>query len=85
MSKTVQWLLLIFVGGLAGVFVGELLASMAPSGLLKDILSETVDFGIHPPGTLDLKFLALTIGFQVKMTLIGLVGLGLAFWVGRKL
>lgn len=83
MSRNLQWFLLIIIGGLAGMFIGELLSSILSAGMLKDILSKTVALGIEPAATLDVKFFSLTIGFQLKLTLFGLLGLGLAFYLGK--
>jgi hypothetical protein len=85
MSKTVQWIMLLAFGGLAGFFIGELMVMVVPGGLVRDILDKTISFGLIPPGTLDLKFLSLTFGFQLKLTLMGLLGLGLAFYMGKYL
>jgi hypothetical protein len=85
MAKGVQWVLLIVLGGVAGLFVGELLASWAPAGFLSELLSKSFSVGIEPPGTLDLRFLSVTLGLQIKLTLFGLLGLVLAFWAGRHL
>jgi hypothetical protein len=85
MSKGWQWFLLILVGGLGGVFLGELLVSVLPPGVVKDLIAKAAAFGLDPPGTLDLKFLTLTIGFRLKMTVMGLLGLVLAIILGRHL
>ncbi len=85
MSKGWQWFMLILVGGLGGIFLGELLVSLLPPGFIGDLLAEKASFGLDPPGTLDLKFLTLTLGFQLKLTVMGLVGLVMAIVLGRRL
>ncbi len=85
MSRTIQWVLMIFLGGLGGYFAGDLLATALPQGLIRELLEKSVDFGLKPPGSLDLKFLTLTLGFEVKLNLTAFVGLGLALYFGKHI
>ncbi len=85
MSKSIQWLILIGVGGLAGLFLGDLLSDLITEGVLHDVFAKSIDFGIDPPGTLDLKFFTLTFGLRLHLNLLGLVGIGVGIYLRKYL
>lgn len=57
------------IGNLFGVFLGAVL----PEGSLHDVLSKSKSFGLDPPVSLDLWIVALSIGFNVKLNICGLL------------
>ncbi len=57
------------IGNLFGVFLGAVL----PEGSLHDALSKSKSFGLDPPVSLDLWIVALSIGFNVKLNICGLL------------
>ena len=66
------------VGNLVGVFLGAVL----PEGSLHDLLSRSYAFGLHPPVTLDLWIVSVSLGFNVKLNICGLLFMifGLIFY-----
>ena len=79
-------ILLILVAGLViGSLLGELVASLLPSGLVQDILTRGPQIGLMPPATLDLRFAALTFGIMLKVNIVGVLGVALAALALRRL
>jgi hypothetical protein len=57
------------VGNLFGVFLGAVL----PEGSLHDALSKSKSFGLDPPLSVDLWIVSVSIGFNVKLNVCGLL------------
>lgn len=68
-------LLVLLVGLTVGSFLGELVGSSLPSGLLQTLLTRGPMVGLTTPATLDLRFLSFTLGLALKVTLPGALGL----------
>jgi hypothetical protein len=78
-------LLVVVVGLVIGSLLGELLAWMLPGGSIRDMLTRGPTIGLTSPLTLDLRFLALTFGFSLKVNVAGVLGVILAALVLRRL
>ncbi len=79
-------IVLIVVAGLVvGSLLGELVASLLPSGVIHDLLTRGPQIGLSPPATVDLRFMALTFGMMLKINVVGLVGVALAAFALRRL
>lgn len=79
-------ILLVFVAGLVvGSLLGELLGSILPVWLGQDLIAKGPTIGLNPPSTLDLRFLALTFGFTIKVNLVGIIGIVIAALTFRRL
>ena len=76
------WLLVILLvlGGVFGSLVGDVLSGTPALGFLGTARS----IGL-PVTTLDLDVITLTLGFTVRVNLIGLIGVVLAFLIYRRL
>ncbi|RMH02726.1 MAG: DUF4321 domain-containing protein [Nitrospirae bacterium] len=85
--KKSGWTLLgfIFIGGLLGGVLGEILRVFAPSGTIQTIFSRTVSPGLDPPFTIDLVLLKVTLGFLLKMNLLTLLGIFLGIYLYKNL
>lgn len=79
------WVLLIFVliGGLLGGVLGEILRVMAPHGTIQSIFSTNFSPGISP-FTIDLVLLKFTLGFEIKINLLSLVGMFLGIYLYKN-
>lgn len=78
--------LLIIVAGLVlGSLLGELVASLLPTGLVHDLLTRGPQIGLSPPGTLDLRFMAVTFGILLKVNVVAVLGVILAALALRRL
>jgi len=85
-QRGVGLILLVVVAGLVvGSLLGELLGGLLPSGWGQDLLTRGPTIGLNPPVTLDLRFLALTVGLALKVNLVGVVGIVIAALTLRRL
>ena len=84
-KKSIGFLLLVIVSGaLIGTVLGEILAFLIPSGVVKDFFlkSATASLG---PGTLDIIIMTLTLGFSIKLNIAGVIGILIAAYALRWL
>lgn len=84
-GSVVVLLVVLILGALIGTVIGEIIAAMAPGGIIEKIFSKGISPGLSPPATLDLKVLSISFGFNVKINLSSLLGIGLALLLYRKL
>ena len=78
-------LITVLAGLVVGSLLGELVASLLPSGVVRDILTRGPHIGLTPPATLDLRFAAVTFGMMVKVNVVGVLGIVLAALALRRL
>jgi hypothetical protein len=85
-QRSLGLMVLIVVAGLVvGSLLGELVASLLPTGLIHDLLTRGPQIGLTPPATLDLRFMALTFGVMLKVNVVGVLGVVLAAFALRRL
>jgi hypothetical protein len=79
------WVLLIFVliGGLLGGVLGEILRVMAPHGTIQTIFATNFTPGISP-FTIDLILFKFTLGFELKINLLSLLGMFLGIYLYKN-
>ena len=78
-------ILIVVAGLMIGSLLGELVASLLPTGTLHDLLTRGPQIGVTPPATLDLRFAALTFGMMLKVNVVGVLGVVLAAFALRRL
>lgn len=85
--KKSGWTLLgfVFIGGLLGRVLGEILKEFPSAGLIQTIFAESISTGIHPPLTVDLVFIAITLGFLLKLNLLTLLGMVFGYYLHKHL
>ncbi|MCZ6799801.1 MAG: DUF4321 domain-containing protein [Nitrospirae bacterium] len=85
--KKSGWTLLmfIFIGGLLGGVLGEILRVFTPPGTIQNIFARTVAPGLDPPFTVDLVLIKITIGFILKMNLLTLLGMFLGIYLYKNI
>ncbi len=85
--KKSGWTLLgfIFIGGLLGGMLGEILTVFAPSEPIQTIFAKSVSPGIHPPLTIDLVLIKVTIGFLLKINLLTILGIFLGMYLYKNI
>jgi hypothetical protein len=76
--------LCIVLGLVIGSFLGEFLAASLPDGWARAILTRGPTIGLIPPATVDLRPVSVTLGFAVKVNLVGVLGIVLAAVVMRR-
>ena len=85
-SRGLGLVILIVVAGLVvGSLLGEIVASLLPSGIVHDLLTKGPQIGLAPPATVDLRSIALTFGILLKVNVVGVLGVILAAIALRKL
>jgi len=73
---------IIIIGALIGSALGEIIAFVIPSGVVKDFFLKSITASIGP-GTLDLILLKFTLGFAIKLNIAGVVGVVIAAYILR--
>jgi hypothetical protein len=75
-------LLIIVLGALLGSALGEVLAMVLPQGVVKEFFLRSATFGFGP-ATLNLVIITLTLGFTLKLNIIGVLGVALVAYLLR--
>lgn len=83
MREKNAWVLLLFL--LAGVVLGGFVGSMTESVPVLSWLNFGDSFGLDAPFVLNLGILRITLGFTLRITISGLIGMALAVLVYRWL
>jgi hypothetical protein len=82
-KKSIGWILvIILLGAFIGSALGEVLALILPVGVVKEFFLRAAVFSVGP-ATLNLIILTFTLGFSVKINVIGVLGIGIAAYFLR--
>jgi hypothetical protein len=82
-KKSLAFVVLILVtGALIGSALGEIIAYVIPDGVVKDFFLKSVSASLGP-GTLDIIILTITLGFSIKLNIIGVFGIFIAAYILR--
>ena len=85
--KKSGWTLLgfIFIGGLLGGMLGEILTVFSPSEQIQTIFARALSPGINPPLTVDLVLIKVTFGFLFKINLLTILGIFLGIYLYKNI
>ena len=85
--KKSGWTLLgfIFIGGLLGGMLGEILTVFSPSEPIQTIFSKALSPGIDPPLTVNLVLIKITLGFLFKINLLTILGILLGVYLYKNI
>ena len=85
--KKSGWTLLgfIFIGGLLGGMLGEILTVFSPSEQIQTIFARALSPGIDPPLTVNLILFKITIGFLLKINLLTILGILLGVYLYKNI
>lgn len=85
--KKSGWTLLgfIFIGGLLGGLLGEILTVFSPSEPIQTIFARSLSAGVDPPLTVDLVLLKVTLGFLFKINLLTILGVLLGVYLYKNI
>ncbi len=72
----------IFIGALIGSALGEIVTFLVPAGVVKDFFLKSVTASIGP-GTLNIIIVTLTLGFTLKLNVMGVIGILIAAYALR--
>ncbi len=78
-------LLFIFIGGLLGSILGEILQVVSPQGTVQSIFGEALSLGLDPPVTVNLVLIKLTLGFLLKINLLSVLGMLLGAYLYKHI
>jgi hypothetical protein len=78
-------LLFIFIGGLLGSVLGEILQIVSPQGIVRSIFGEALSLGLDPPVSVNLVLLKFTFGFLLKINLLSVLGMLLGAYLYKHI
>ena len=78
-------LLFIFIGGLLGSVLGEILQIVSPQGIVQSIFGEALSLGLDPPVTVNLVLFKFTLGFLVRINLLSVLGMLLGAYIYKHI
>lgn len=64
----------LLAGALVGSGLGEILGLIIPEGVVRDFFVKSIE-GSFGPATLNVILLTVTIGFTIKLNVVGIVGI----------
>jgi hypothetical protein len=65
---------IMLLGALAGSAIGEVLGIILPDGVVKEFFLRSASFGLGP-ALINLVVISFTLGFSVKINVIGVFGM----------
>lgn len=71
---------ILLLGALIGSALGEIIAFIIPGGVVKDFFLKSVSPGFGP-ATLNLILISVTLGFSVKINIVGVIGIFIAAYI----
>jgi uncharacterized membrane protein len=86
-SRNIKIIILsLLLGTILGSVIGDILGALLPQSVIKDFLLLTWDsssFGFKEPMVLDFNVIVLTLGFILRVNVIGLIGIGISYYLLR--
>ena len=73
---------ILLLGAMIGSLLGELLRSLIPDGVVKEVFLRSIDIMLGP-ALIDLIMFSITLGFTLKLNFIGIIGLAVAYYILR--
>ncbi len=73
---------MLFIGAMFGSLLGELMKMGIPDGVVKEVFLRSIDMNFGP-AVIDLIMFSITLGFTLKLNLIGIVGMAVAYYLLR--
>ncbi|MBN2013044.1 DUF4321 domain-containing protein [candidate division KSB1 bacterium] len=73
---------IIFLGAVIGTTLGEILGLLLPSGVVEQFFLRSALFGFEPT-ILNLGVFTITVGFTLKLNVIGIIGIAVAAYILR--
>lgn len=82
-NKSIGFIVLILLlGALVGSALGEVIALIVPDGVVKEFFLRAVSGGLGPT-TLNAILFTITIGFTIKLNVVGIVGVAMVAYLLR--
>jgi uncharacterized membrane protein len=81
-KSTVFIIFIIIIGAMIGTALGEVIGILVPEGVVQDFFLKSASASIGP-GTLDIILLTITLGFSIKLNVMGVIGILIAAYALR--
>lgn len=78
----VFYIVVLFLGGLIGSALGEIIAFLIPPGVVQQFFLKSAAATIGP-GTLNIVVLTITLGISIKLNIVGIIGILIAAYALR--
>jgi len=78
-------LLFIFIGGLLGSILGEILQIVSPEGAVRSFFVVAPRIGLDPPVSVNLVLIKFTLGFLFKINLLSVLGMLLGAYIYKHI
>ncbi len=75
-------LVVVILGALIGSALGEVLAMLLPQGVVREFFLRSANFSVGP-AVLNLILFTITLGFSLKLNIIGVLGIVMAAYILR--
>ena len=78
-----KWIILtLCLGAIIGSALGQVIGLILPEGVVHDFFIRSVSAGISPT-TIDLVMFSITMGFMIRLNIIGIIGIVIAAYLLR--
>ena len=78
----IYYIVVLFIGALIGSVLGEIAAYIIPAGVVQQFFLKSATASVGP-GTLNILILTLTLGFTIKINIMGVIGVLIAAYALR--
>ena len=78
----IYYIVVLFIGALIGSVLGEIAAYIIPAGVVQQFFLKSATASVGP-GTLNILILSLTLGFTIKINIMGVIGVLIAAYALR--
>jgi len=78
----IYYVVVLFLGALIGSVLGEIIAYIIPAGVVQQFFLKSATASVGP-GTINILILSLTLGFTIKINIMGVIGILIAAYALR--
>lgn len=79
-----MFLFFVFLGGISGGILAEILRRISSPGFVHNIFLKGFNIGLNPPVTVDLHMISFTLGFTLQINLLTVLGVILGLYTYRQ-
>ncbi len=73
-------LVVVLLGAIIGSVLGEVFGLILPAGVVRDFFLKSATFSVGP-AALNLIIISITLGFSLKINVIGILGIAIAAYL----
>jgi len=78
--------LMLMAGAIVGSVLGDLAGALLPQGVVRDfflLAFDSSNYGLREPLVLDFRVFSITFGMTIRVNVMGLIGMGVAYYFLR--